>query len=46
MYGWTDSALKIFNRHQSEDGKNYPEHEDMLKMNEVCLNEDTMYRAF
>ena len=35
MEGWTDHALKVFNRHRGEDGTNYPDHDEMLKMNEV-----------
>ena len=35
MDGWTDCALKVFNRHRGEDGSNYPDHEEMIKMNEV-----------
>ncbi|XP_064649134.1 axonemal dynein light chain domain-containing protein 1-like isoform X2 [Lineus longissimus] len=34
MYGWTDAALKVFNRHRGEDGSNYPDHDAMLKMND------------
>ena len=38
--GWTDCALKVFMRHLGEDGSNYPDHDEMLTMNEVqqhCL---------
>lgn len=34
--GWTDCALNVFTRHRGEDGSNYPDHNEMLKMNEVC----------
>ncbi len=37
MEGWTDHALKVFNRHRGEDGANYPDHDEMLKMNEVLI---------
>ena len=33
--GWTDCALKVFNRHRGDGGENHPDHDDMLKMNEV-----------
>ena len=35
--GWTDCALTVFNRHRGEAGESYPDHEEMLKMNEVRL---------
>ena len=35
MEGWTDCALKVFGRHRSEDGANYPDHELMMTMNLV-----------
>ncbi|CAH1787293.1 unnamed protein product [Owenia fusiformis] len=34
MHGWTECALKVFGRHHTDSGENYPDHEDMLKMNE------------
>ena len=34
--GWTDCALKVFNRHRGEGGENHPDHDDMMRMNEVC----------
>ena len=37
MDGWTDAALKVFNRHRQDDGNNYPDHDDMLRMNEVWI---------
>lgn len=33
--GWTDCALKVFGRHKSEDGTNYPDHEHMKTINLV-----------
>lgn len=33
--GWTDCSLSVFNRHRGEAGENYPDHDEMLKMNEV-----------
>ncbi|XP_067017246.1 axonemal dynein light chain domain-containing protein 1-like isoform X2 [Acropora muricata] len=30
---WTDVAVKIFSRHQSEDGSRWPQHEVMLQFN-------------
>ena len=33
--GWTDCALKVFGRHKSEDGTNYPDHEHMKTLNLV-----------
>ena len=35
MYAWTDSAMTIFSRHMTDDGRNHPDQDDMLKMNEV-----------
>ena len=35
MEGWTDCALKVFGRHRSEDGANYPDHALMMTMNLV-----------
>ncbi|XP_078605454.1 axonemal dynein light chain domain-containing protein 1-like isoform X2 [Branchiostoma floridae x Branchiostoma japonicum] len=34
MESWTDASLKVFNRHHTEDGSNYPDHEKMIKLNE------------
>lgn len=31
--GWTDVALKVFSRHQSQDGTRWPQHEVMLQLN-------------
>ena len=37
IYGWTECALKLFGRHKQEDGKNYPDHDYMLNLNEVSV---------
>lgn len=35
MDGWTDNALKVFNRHRKEASINHPDHERMNVMNEA-----------
>ncbi|KAJ7337274.1 Axonemal dynein light chain domain-containing protein 1 [Desmophyllum pertusum] len=32
--GWTDVALKVFSRHQADDGTRWPQHEVMLQLNQ------------
>ncbi|XP_020618075.1 axonemal dynein light chain domain-containing protein 1-like [Orbicella faveolata] len=32
--GWTDVALKVFSRHQADDGTRWPQHEIMLQLNQ------------
>ena len=35
MEGWTDSALKVFGRHRGLEGRQHPDQENMVKLNEV-----------
>nr|XP_006825300.1 PREDICTED: axonemal dynein light chain domain-containing protein 1-like [Saccoglossus kowalevskii] len=38
MEGWTETALKVFSRHLSDDGTEFPAHEKMLVMNKLVEN--------
>ena len=35
MEGWTDNALKVFGRHRGLEGRQHPDHINMVKLNEV-----------
>ena len=35
MEGWTDCAMKVFGRHKTEDGGDYPDQDEMINVNEV-----------
>ena len=35
MEGWTDNALKVFQRHRKDPTRNHPDQERMVKLNQV-----------
>jgi hypothetical protein len=38
MEGWTDNALKVFQRHRKDPTRNHPDQERMVKLNQVSLS--------